>query len=455
MAYSGYKLPIAQLSNSNRKKSITLYINNMKKFCLTGLLLSITSFLLAQKTDAIFNAKEVHRIESVLASDAMKGRKVYSPEIDKAADFIGAEFKAAGLKSWNNSNSFRQEFVMISPKQISLTANFDNTEFDSKKIIVVTCQPELTIDQSSGYETAIIKAGGNLFQPAMEFAGSKKNIIVLVDTSYAKNFPRLSFLKRSLFKTDKNLVFVLGNELPKNFTINAKHEIKEQKLANVVGILPGKSRKDEYVIFSGHYDHIGIGKPVNGDSIYNGANDDAAGITGVIMLAKYFAALKNNERTLVFAAFTAEEVGGFGSQYFSQQFAADKVMAMFNIEMIGTESKWGKNSAYITGYDKTDMGSILQKNLQGSGFTFHPDPYPDQQLFYRSDNATLARLGVPAHTISTAKMDDEPHYHKPSDHVETLDMENMAMIIKSIALSSTTIIAGKETPARVKKEDLR
>jgi Zn-dependent M28 family amino/carboxypeptidase len=173
------------------------------------------------------------------------------------------------------------------------------------------------------------------------------------------------------------------------------------------------------------------------------------------MLAKYFAALKNNERTLVFAAFTAEEVGGFGSQYFSQQFAADKVMAMFNIEMIGTESKWGKNSAYITGYEKTDMGSILQRNLEGTGFSFHPDPYPDQDLFYRSDNATLAKLGVPAHTISTSKMDNEPNYHKVSDEIETLDMENMTMIIRSIALSSKTIVAGKETPARVKKEDLR
>ncbi len=434
----------------------------MRKVILLGLLLSITSFLLAQKTDAIINAKEVLRIESVLASDAMRGRNVYTPEIDKAADFIAAEFKAAGLKTWNSSNSFRQEFAMISAKQTNLVANFDNTEVEPVKIIVVTCQPELVVDQSSGYEIATIKAGGNLFQAAMAFASEKKNIIILVDTSFTKNFPRLNFLKRSLFKTDKNLLFVLGIELPEKFSINAKHEIKEQKLANVVGILPGKSlpagqagKKEEYVIFSGHYDHIGVGKAVNGDSIFNGANDDAAGITAVIMLAKYFSALKNNERTLVFAAFTAEEVGGFGSQYFSQQFAADKVMAMFNIEMIGTESKWGKNSAYITGYEKTDMGSILQKNLQGTGFSFHPDPYPDQQLFYRSDNATLAKLGVPAHTISTSKMDSEPNYHKVSDEVKTLDIENMAMIIKSIALSSKTIIAGKDTPSRVKKEELR
>lgn len=427
----------------------------MKKLIVTGLLLSITSFLWAQKADAIINAKEVNRIESVLASDAMRGRKINTPEIDKAADFIAAEFKVAGLKPWNSGNNFRQEFAMVSPKQTSLVANLDNVTIDPTKVIVVTSQPELTIDQSSGYEIVSIKAGGNLFEPAMEFAGSKKNIIVLVDTSYSKNFPRLSFLKRSLFKSDKSLVFILGNEVPKNFKITAKHEVSEQKFANVVGILPGKGKKEEYVIFSGHYDHIGIGKPENGDSIYNGANDDAAGITAVILLAKYFAALKNNERTLVFAAFTAEEVGGFGSQYFSQQFAPDKVMAMFNIEMIGTESKWGKNSAYITGYEKTDMGSVLQKNLEGSGFTFHPDPYPDQQLFYRSDNATLARLGVPAHTISTSKMDNEPNYHKPSDEIGTLDMENMAMIIKSIALSSKTIIAGKDTPTRVKAEDLR
>ena len=173
------------------------------------------------------------------------------------------------------------------------------------------------------------------------------------------------------------------------------------------------------------------------------------------MLAQYFKQLNNNERTIVFAAFTAEESGGFGAQYFSRQFNPEKVMAMFNIEMIGTESKWGKNSAYITGYDKTNMGEILAKDLQGTTFNFYPDPYPTQQLFYRSDNATLARLGVPAHTISTSKMDVEPHYHKPSDEVKTLDLDNMVMVIKAIGMSSKSIVAGKETPTRVKVEELR
>jgi Zn-dependent M28 family amino/carboxypeptidase len=257
-----------------------------------------------------------------------------------------------------------------------------------------------------------------------------------------------------MFKTQASTICILGNTVPKAFKIKAEHSFEETRFANVVGVLPGKSRKNEYVIFSGHYDHLGIGKPVANDSIYNGANDDAAGTTAVIMLANYFKKLNNNERTLVFAAFTAEEIGGFGSQYFSHQFDPAKVMAMFNIEMIGTESKWGTNSAYITGYEKTNMGEILQQNLKGTSFTFYPDPYTKENLFYRSDNATLARLGVPAHTISTAKMEGEPNYHQLSDEVQTLDMENMAQIIEAIAESSKTIVGGKDTPTRVKPEDL-
>ena len=434
----------------------------MKKNIITVLLISTTSFLSAQNIDAIINAKEVERIEKTLAADDMRGRKTFSPEIDKAADFIAAEFKKAGLQTLNGNNGYRQEFVMVRPKFVSASAVLDGAAIDHKSILVITCQPGLTVNAASGYEKVFIKPGTNLQIEARKLVRSNKNSLVLVDKSFAGSFGNLARLRSSMFKTTTNVIFILSDMDPANYTIDATHEITEQNMANVVGILPGKKggagqagKKEELVIFSGHYDHLGTGKPINGDSIYNGANDDAAGTTGVIMLAKYFKELKNNERSIVFAAFTAEEIGGFGSQYFSRQFDADKVVAMFNIEMIGTESKWGKNSAYITGYEKTNMGEILAKDLQGTSFTFYPDPYPTQQLFYRSDNATLARLGVPAHTISTSKMDIEPHYHKLTDHIETLDMENMAQVIKAIALSSKSIIAGKETPTRVKVEDLR
>lgn len=431
----------------------------MKKLLLSIAFIAAATFVFAQKTEEIINAKEAERIEKVLAADEMRGRRAGSPEIEKAAAFIADEFKKVGLEPIQGG-SYLQEFVMVRPKPKDLKYKAEGVDVDPKNIIVVTSKADLEVDERSGYEVRTIKSDGNamtLFNRASAMNGEKKNLIILVDTGYSKDFQRLGFLKRQMFQAAHSKVFILGTAIPKEFKIKAEHSFDEVRYANVVGILPGKSKKAEQVIFSAHYDHIGVNaaRAVNGDSIYNGANDDAAGTTAVIMLAKYFKALANNERTIVFAAFTAEEVGGFGSQYFSRQFEPQNVVAMFNIEMIGTESKWGKNSAFITGYEKTDMGAIMQKNLEGTGFTFHPDPYPDQQLFYRSDNATLARLGVPAHTISTAKMENEPHYHKVSDHIETLDMENMAMIIKSIALASRSIVAGKDTPGRVKVEDLR
>jgi len=425
------------------------------KFMLTGLMIAVSSLLIAQPIKPMISLSETERIVKTLAADEMRGRRAFTADIEKAAGFIATEFKKAGLQVINGTNNYRQEFAMVRPKLISASAVLDGVSLDPKQVLVISCQSQLKIDQTSGYEKAFIKAGANLQTEARKMARGNQHLLVLVDPAFANSFGNLARLRSSFFKTPFNVIFILAAKDPASYSIETVQEITELKMANIVGILPGKSKKDEYVIFSGHYDHLGVGKPVDGDSIYNGANDDAAGITGVIMLANYFSRLKDNERTIVFAAFTAEEVGGFGSQYFSRQFDADKVMALFNIEMIGTESKWGKNSAYITGYEKTSMGEILAKDLKGTGFTFYPDPYPAQQLFYRSDNATMARLGVPAHTISTSKMDSEPNYHKLSDQVETLDLNNMAMIIQAIALSSKSIIAGKETPTRVKTDELR
>lgn len=222
-------------------------------------------------------------------------------------------------------------------------------------------------------------------------------------------------------------------------------------LFNVAGIIPGKSKAKELVVFSGHYDHLGIVKGDGQDSIANGADDDASGVTAMIALAKYYKALNNNERTLVFVAFTAEEIGGFGSRHFSKKLNPDHVVAMFNIEMIGKESKFGKNTAFITGYDKSDFGKILQKNLEGTEFAFHPDPYIRQNLFYRSDNATLAALGVPAHTISTDQIDTDQFYHTIKDEYSTLDPENILSTIKAIAKSAISIIKGTDTPTRIPK----
>lgn len=432
----------------------------MKKIniLVVGLLLAFSAQ--SQNIDKLIKEKEVRRIETILSADDMQGRRTFTPGIEKAAAFIADEFKATGLKTLNNSDSYLQSFAMVRTKFLGTSGTFDGATLDKKDIVVVTTQANIAMNETSGFEKITIGKSANLMSEARKLAGLKKNVLVIVDTSFAKTFSGLTRLKSNLFKSDKSVVFVLSATNPTSYSIEAKHEITEMPLANVVGVLPGKSRPDEIVIFSGHYDHLGItSKDRNGntvaDSIFNGANDDAAGTTAMMVLAKYFKALNNNERTLVFAAFTAEEVGGFGATYFSNQLDPAKVMAMFNLEMIGSESKWGKNSAFITGYEKTDMGKILQANLEGTDFTFYPDPYPSQNLFYRSDNATLARLGVPAHTISTTKIDTDPYYHKATDEIGTIDTGNMTRIIKAIALSARGIVSGKDTPTRVNTSDLK
>jgi Peptidase family M28 len=417
--------------------------------------ISISLSAFSQKNaDKIITTSEVERIERKLASDEMQGRRVASEGIDKAAAFIADEFQKAGLQQWNNSSSFLQSFVMLRPKLIAATGKFGDSTFDQKKIIVFTTKPSVKVTPENGFEIIQVNAS-DTFRPGA-FIQSKKNLLVVVHTAHEKIFNSLARYKPETYPTERTVFLVLADKVPANYSLEATHSFTEVKLSNVVGVIPGKSKKDEYVIFSAHYDHLGIGKPNAAmDSVFNGANDDASGVTAVVILANYFRNLNNNERTLVFVAFTAEESGGYGSQYFSQQMNPAKVAAMFNIEMIGTHSKWGANSAFITGYEKTDMGKILEKNLEGSQFKFYPDPYPEQQLFYRSDNATLARLGVPAHTISTSKMDVEKFYHTQDDEIETLDLENMAEIIKAIAISSTSIVTGKETPSRVDATKLR
>lgn len=430
----------------------------MKKFFVSFCLLGLMVAAKAQDLQTIITDAEVQRVVGTLASDEMEGRRTFTKGIDKAAAFIAAEFKSYGIQPLKGSNQYLQSFAMIRPKFISASGMLNESALDTKQIIAVTCSKELQVTEKSGYEVAVIAKGANLFGEARKYSGLTKNTIVLVDTSFTNSFGRLAQLKGNMFYSDKSVVFVLTTETAiKSITIDAKHEIQEMPLANVVGMIPGKTLPNEYVIFSGHYDHLGINtrNMVNNDSIYNGANDDAAGTTAMMLLAKYYAAAKNNDRTLIFVAFTAEEVGGFGSQYFSKQFNPLDVKAMFNIEMIGSESKWGKNSAFITGYEKTDMGKLLQGNLAGTNFTFYPDPYTSQNLFYRSDNATLARLGVPAHTISTTKIDVDPYYHKASDELSTIDIPNMTQIIRSIALSARGIISGKETPTRVDASSLR
>ncbi len=425
--------------------SVNLQKNTMR-YLLIVLFLSGQLSGSAQKPDKWIKEKQVASILRTLSADEMQGRRPGTPAMDKAAAFIASEFKKAGLEPLKGNSDFLQRFDMISAETSSRSLIINGRKLDNNEFTVFAGEENIKWEAGAA-EIKYIKAGENFGQKVFaEFQGSG-NVLLIADTSFTRIFNRFRNFRSP--RWGGNVIVALSQETVYRYQAEAISTIKKISYANVAGMIPGKSKTDEAVSFSAHYDHLGIGKPVENDSIFNGANDDASGTTAVIALASYFKKLGPQERTLVFVAFTAEESGGFGSTYFSRQMDPAKVVAMFNIEMIGTDSKWGKNSAYITGYDKTDFGKLLQADLTGSSFTFSPDPYPDQNLFYRSDNATLARLGVPAHTISTSKMDSEKFYHTVNDEFETLDMKNMTQIIRAIAISSKGIVSGKVAPTRV------
>jgi hypothetical protein len=237
------------------------------------------------------------------------------------------------------------------------------------------------------------------------------------------------------------------------FTFKDRRSGKEITGSNMIGVLKGKGKKDEMVIISAHYDHLGMKSEGEGDLIFNGANDDASGVTGVLALAEYWAQRGDNERTIVFIAFTAEEMGLVGSKHFGKDIDASKVIAGINLEMMGKVPGTGPKTAWLTGFDRSDFGKIIQKNLEGTGYKLYPDPYPRFRLFFRSDNASLARLGVPAHTFSTTQIDKDADYHQVTDEAETLDINILTETIQAVAKGTESIIQGKDTPTRVVIEE--
>lgn len=410
----------------------------------------------ARKPDNLVKKAEVERIIKTLSADEMEGRATFSTGIEKAAAFISSEFKKAGIQPLKGAADYYQKFKMTRIQPVSANAVIDGKTIVAENLIVITDRDSISWDSSAGVETVTISATESFFDRYRALTATDKQLLVLVDIQHRDAFKRLKEYNESgriIDERNENgaAVFVLSIDEAKKFSIKFKNRVEKSALTNVAGMIPGKSKEKELVVFSGHYDHLGIIDAVSGDSIANGADDDASGVTAVIALANYYNKLDDNERTLIFVAFTAEESGGYGSKYFSKQLNPDNVMAMFNIEMIGKDSKFGDNSAFITGYERSDFGKILQKNLAGTAFKFYPDPYPDQNLFYRSDNATLAALGVPAHTVSTDQIDTDKFYHTVNDEFETLDVNNIVATIKAIALSSRSIVAGIDTPKRIPK----
>ncbi len=390
-----------------------------------------------------------------LASDELNGRANFSAEIDVAADYISQRFQEIGLVPLAGEKSFKQSFTITNIAPLGLTVTLNGMSISEEQLGMASTIESINWKSDKDFTTRVIGKDDDMraILSGINQKGGKH--LVLINSAHAKRFAGYSgYFARGLNKLNLDhqgaIVMILTDEPSiQSIQVNASTKITEQTLTNVVGVLPGQKQKDQVVLYSAHYDHLGAGPNGEGDVIYNGADDDASGTTAIINLAQYYAKQGNNARSLMFSAFTAEEIGGFGSRYFSQQLNPDDVVAMVNIEMIGKPSKFGAGNLWMTGMERSNLGALLNKSLQNKGTEIHQDPYPAQNLFYRSDNATLARLGVPAHSFSSTQLDKDKHYHQVSDDLASLDLASMHQVIENLSIATQGLVDGDITPTRV------
>ncbi len=198
---------------------------------------------------------------------------------------------------------------------------------------------------------------------------------------------------------------------------------------NAIAMLPGTDPSAGTILITSHLDHLGIGAPVDGDSIYNGANDDASGTTAVLEIARALAAGPAPRRNVLFVCFGSEEAGGFGARWFRENppMPLEQIVANLEFEMIGVAQEGvPKGTMFLTGYERSNFGPTMKEH----GALISPDPFPQQRFFQRSDNYALAQKGVIAHTAAAGGQ--VPTYHKPNDDLDHIDLDLMTQLIQSM-----------------------
>jgi hypothetical protein len=223
----------------------------------------------------------------------------------------------------------------------------------------------------------------------------------------------------------------LPNPLPDRLQkhLSKYEDVPRKETWNAIAILRGSSRPDEVILLTAHLDHLGRGTATSGDTIYNGADDDASGTTAVLTLAHLLVTANRPKRTIVFALFGSEEIGGFGNRAFLAHppVPLTEIVANLEFEMIGRpDSSVPAGSLWLTGYDRSNLGPELAHH----GAHLVNDPHPSEHFFQRSDNYALARKGIIAHTVSSFGLHHD--YHQTSDEIGTIDFAHMTNAISSM-----------------------
>ncbi|MEO8593073.1 MAG: M28 family peptidase [Candidatus Solibacter sp.] len=451
---------------------------------------------LAQRIAARIRPNDLKADVSFLASDALEGRGTPSGGLELAGEYIAAQFRRAGLEPGGDEGYFQNaHYQQMRPNPEGLTLTLDTVKAADGTVAIqeaaaadlsnaaaykVTLSDPAALDAltadevrgkvlfveipdggggTSGFQAQrrLLTAVGKL-EPAM---------VVLVRGAAQPPNPNARVpLREASAALAKIPVLVLWDKAirdavaaatpgPMAATVSARVAeplITPVKLRNVVGIVPGTDAelKDTYIVVTGHYDHLGMRPNGQGDSIFNGANDDASGTVSVIAVAGALNALEEKpKRSIVFMAVFGEEIGGYGARWYTSHpiFPLAKTVADINLEQLGrTDDTEGPNVSKfnLTGFDYSDIAATFARVGEQTGVQAVKHEKNSDEFFNRSDNATFAEAGVPSTTLSVAYI--YPDYHAVGDEWQKLDYENMAKVDVTVALGVWEMANNPQAP---------
>lgn len=415
----------------------------------------------AQAADWVVKPEWVRAHEEFLSSDVMAGRGSATRDEEITATYVASEFIGYGLKTAPGMSGYIQA-AEIDAAQLdghaSLTIGTvslsEGTDFQlitstgqwvtapvvrwtgvgtvpAGSAVLVTNEPgqnsmaEMNKLRKGGAQMLIVVEDDSTKELAARTGGKTRTPVGLKGDPV--NAGRGTIVTVSQATMDRLLKVNSGAS-----AVLAVHPLQQsapKETFNAIGWLPGTDAAGGTILLTAHLDHLGVGAAVNGDSIYNGANDDAAGTTAVLELAHALASGPKLRRSVLFVCYGSEEAGELGSTYFGEHppVPVESMIANLEFEMIGNQDpKMPKGVLLLTGWDRSNLGPTLKEH----GALLGPDPYPEQHFFERSDNYALALKGVVAHTA--AGWGTPPTYHQPDDDMAHLDLPFMTNAIQSL-----------------------
>ena len=450
-----------------------------------------------QKIEESVNAREIEAHLTFLCSDDMRGRDTGSREIDIAANYITSQLKIFGARPVQNDTSYFQQVLLekiTAPRRVSLVVGADSFKLKDDLLYLAGSSAALDGDiifvgfgSNADFENADVKgkivvafAGSNdstnavqaLFadSPAKGKIASKHGALALVEIMSLQGLTWQSltnFLSADRMTTQKENQNSLPHLFMKKTDGTAIAALIESKKArgklrleivppkqifakNVAGVIEGKdpSLKNEWIIISAHYDHIGVKKNQTQDSIFNGARDNGIGTVALLQAAKF---LNDNrpKRSVLILALTGEEKGLLGSEWYANHplIPLKQTVLDFNCDGAGYNDK---TIITLIDLNRTSVDELIRKAAQSFGLGLKGDPAPGQNLYERSDNFNFAVKGVPSVNIAPGvkAFDQElmKYYHKAEDEVSTLDMTYVEKFERSFVYAAYLIANAAERP---------